>query len=56
MVPKIFVIFLLHQAAVKPEGLLKQDFQEQVKAFGKVWKDFVDKSLGTTFLQVIHIL
>ena len=46
---------LLHQVAVKSEDLMKKDFQEQVKAFGEVWKDFVDKSLGATFLQVIDI-
>lgn len=56
MVPAIFVIltFLLHQATVKPEDLMKKDFQDQVKAFGEVWKNFADKSLGTTFLQVIY--
>ena len=49
------LIILLRQTAVKSEDLMKKDFQEQVKAFGEVWKDFADKSLGTTFLQVIHI-
>ena len=57
MVPATFMvlIILLRQTAVKSEDLMKKDFQEQVKAFGEVWKDFADKSLGTTFLQVIHI-
>ena len=56
MVQVIFMtlIFLLHQPAVNPNDLLKKGFQEQVKGFGKVWKDFADKSLGTNFPQVIH--
>lgn len=56
MVPATFMvlIILLRQTAVKSEDLMKKDFQEQVKAFGEVWKDFADKSLGTSFLQVIH--
>ena len=39
----------------KPEDMMMKEFQDQVKAFGNVWKAFASESLGAKFLQVIHI-
>ena len=34
----------------------REDFKMQVDTFGEVWKDFVETSLGATFLQVICLM
>ena len=52
----LILMFLLGEAGGQQNKSKDQEkFVEQVKEFGEIWEDFVNRSLGATNLQVIQI-